>query len=81
MSAAVETFSSPFIDRRAGEPGSRELVRERRQFTGNYDDLSPDGRDLGRAIDEYKMIHRRRFINYDEMVAIIKSLGYAKAEA
>ena len=30
------------------------------------------------AIDSYKVMHRRRFITYDEMLAIVKSLGYHK---
>ncbi|NMC20774.1 MAG: hypothetical protein GYA33_10180 [Thermogutta sp.] len=51
---------------------------ERRQFTNSYDELSPDARELGRAIDEYKFRLRRRFINYEELLAVIRGLGYHK---
>ncbi len=52
--------------------------RERRQFSNSHDGLSPDARDLAVAIDEYKVRHRRRFITYEEMLAVVKSLGYNK---
>jgi hypothetical protein len=76
MMLATETLEESFVERRAPDSTTREGQRERRQFASNYDDLSEDGRELGRAIDQYKMIHRRRFITFDEMLAIIKSLGY-----
>jgi hypothetical protein len=33
---------------------------------------------LARAIDTYKLSHRRRFINFEEMLSIFKSLGYSR---
>ena len=68
-----------FVDRRnydaaVAAPGQRE----RRQFTNSHDGLSPDARDLAVAIDEYKVRHRRRFITYEEMLSVVKSLGYNK---
>jgi len=51
---------------------------ERRQFSNHYGELSPETRELATAIDQYKLMHRRRFITYDEMLAVIKSLGYHK---
>ena len=72
----TESPNLPFVDRRSGSPDSQENDRERRQFGSNYDDLSPAGRELGLAIDEYKVRHRRRFVTYDEMVGVVKSLGY-----
>lgn len=65
-----------FVDRRqsAGTPPGVE----RRQFFNHYGDFSPETQELATAIDSYKMLHRRRFITYDEMLAIIKSLGYSK---
>ncbi len=71
----TETPNTPFVDRRSNAD-ARGTGRERRQFSGSYDDLSPAGQQLGRAIDEYKLRHRRRFITYDEMVGVIESLGY-----
>ena len=52
-------------------------MRERRQFTNSLDGLSPEAADLARAIDGYKLRHRRRFITYEEMLSVIKSLGYS----
>ncbi len=41
-------------------------------------DLSPDARELALEIDRYKFRHRRRFINYEEILSIVKTLGYRK---
>jgi hypothetical protein len=67
-----------FVDRRNYDAGMPEPSRERRQFTNSHDELSPEARDLARAIDEYKLLHRRRFITYEEMLGVIKELGYRK---
>ena len=53
-------------------------VIERRQFGNTHSDLSPEARELGQTIDQYKLVHRRRFITYEEMLSIIRSLGYHK---
>ncbi len=68
-----------FVDRRdydaaTAMPGGGE----RRQFSNSHDGLSPEARDLAVSIDEYKVRHRRRFITYEEMLAVITSLGYHK---
>jgi|KBSMisStandDraft_5_1062788.scaffolds.fasta_scaffold263077_2 hypothetical protein len=73
-----DTSAENFQDRRnytaqAGAPGS-----ERRQFTNSYDELSPEARELAQAIDAYKLMHRRRFITYEEMLGVVKGLGYGK---
>ncbi len=78
MSPTYATSVEPFVDRRnytvqAGAPKS-----ERRQFTNSHEDLSPDARALAQAIDSYKLVHRRRFITYEEMLAVVKSLGYRR---
>lgn len=67
-----------FVDRRGQDLKQTKLGVERRQFSNSYDGLSPDARDLARAIDEYKVQHRRRFITFDEMLQVIVSLGYRK---
>ena len=77
MSQALETPTETFVDRRS-YVGEHWPVRERRQFTNTHEDLSPEARELARAIDEYKLHHRRRFITYEEMLAVVKSLGYHK---
>lgn len=75
MSLTLETSVEPFVDRRGGGNGSRPGF-ERRQFTNSHEELSPEARDLARAIDEYKLVHRRRFITFEEMLTVIKGLGY-----
>lgn len=54
---------------------------ERRQFASNYETLTPEGRELALAIDQYKLEHHRKFVNHDEMVQVIHALGYRKVEA
>lgn len=78
MSSSYATALEPFVDRRGlgtqvGPPG-----QERRQFSNSYEELSPEARELGQAIDSYKVMHRRRFITYEEMLSVVKSLGYRK---
>jgi hypothetical protein len=68
----------PFVDRRSSAPVGDAPVSERRQFTNSHSELSDDAAELARAIDEYKSRHRRRFINYEEVLGVVKSLGYAR---
>ena len=65
-----------FVDRRTTRPSGLNLIRERRQFTNSHLELSPDATELAHAIDGYKLRHRRRFITFEEMLSVIKSLGY-----
>lgn len=74
-SATTSLVPEEFVDRRNPTPG-QQPVRERRQFANSYEELSPDAAELARAIDGYKLQHRRRFITFEEMLAVIKSLGY-----
>lgn len=69
-----------FTDRRNPSGQRNSPGFERRQFTNSHSDLSPEAAELGHAIDQYKLNHRRRFINYEEMLSIVKSLGYSKSE-
>jgi hypothetical protein len=83
MSPTFDTAVEPFVDRRSyGGPSSaphREAPqRERRQFVNSYEELSPEARELAQAIDSYKLMHRRRFITYEEMLAVVKTLGYSR---
>ncbi len=75
---SLKAIDAPFLDRRSYDPGVGRPVQERRQFANTYEELSPEARDLATAIDEYKLVHRRRFITYEEMLSVVKSLGYAK---
>lgn len=79
---STATPTAPFIDRRESTPADNNpntiSGRERRQFANSHDHLSPDASELAMAIDQYKLQHRRRFINFEEMLSIMKSLGYSK---
>jgi len=71
-----EVTSAPFVDRRTYDTSIGPPGVERRQFANSHDELSPEAKELAQAIDSYKLRHRRRFITYEEMLAVIKSLGY-----
>jgi hypothetical protein len=75
----------PFVQRRGmnpnpagGQQGPPPGMERRNQFGDCYDGLSPDAQQLAQAIDQYKLQNRRRFITYEEMLSVIKSLGYHK---
>ncbi|MEO2048018.1 MAG: hypothetical protein ABGX16_15785 [Pirellulales bacterium] len=67
-----------FTDRRSVRTGNSPTSRERRQFANSHSELSVDAAELAGAIDQYKLQHRRRFINFEEMLTIFKSLGYSR---
>jgi hypothetical protein len=87
MSVEHQSFSnsnSPpigeaFIDRRNPVVQRNSPGLERRQFSDGHANLSPDAAELGMAIDQYKLESCRRYISYEEMLTVIKSLGYAKS--
>lgn len=74
----LSVTEAPFVDRRVNDPSVGRPSHERRQFSNSHQELSPDARELAQAIDEYKLMHRRRFITYEEMLCVVKSLGYRK---
>ena len=79
-SSQTTVFTPPasgvvFPDRRASRSDAQPAI-ERRQFANSHSELSEEARQLGQAIDQYKLIHRRRYITYEEMLNVIKSLGY-----
>lgn len=76
--APLEFATSGFVDRREQHNESATPGKERRQFANSHEDLSPAAAELARAIDQYKLLHRRRFIDFEEMLAIIQTLGYRK---
>jgi hypothetical protein len=74
----MATNPERFVERRNyASPGVVPL-RERRQFPSGGVELSPEAQQLGRAIDQYKYYHRRRHINCEEILAVIKALGYRR---
>ena len=79
VSETTPNHDSPtFVDRRSpsGRDGTPGV--ERRQFSNSHEGLSAPAAELARAIDEYKLSHRRRFITYEEMLNVMLSLGYSK---
>jgi len=76
MPEALTAGPDSFVDRRSYGSCQGPPERERRQFADSHDELSPDGRELAHAIDAYKLMHRRRYITHDEILAVVKSLGY-----
>jgi hypothetical protein len=78
LTTPTTVHSNSFLDRRNGDGIAVPPGVERRQFASSYHELSPAGREIALAIDEYKVRHRRRFITYDEMLHIIQTLGYNK---
>ncbi|HEX5446132.1 MAG TPA: hypothetical protein VFW87_20055 [Pirellulales bacterium] len=78
MPLMLEIPPETFVDRRNSELPLGSPGRERRQFADSYEGLSADAKELGTAIDSYKLAHRRRFITYEEMLSVVKSLGYQR---
>ena len=78
MTPLISPEAPTFVDRRTGNGPATGIAGERRQFTNSHDELSTEAAELARAIDQYKLTHRRRFINFEEMLSIVKSLGYSK---
>src|SRR5262245_52649197 len=78
MFASATARPDTFIDRRGPNHAGTEPLFERRQFANSYDELSPDAAGLARALEGYKVQHRRRFVTYEEILSVIKSLGYSR---
>ncbi len=78
MTKTIDSPRSIFMDRRSPVTPESSIGVERRQFSNSYDNLSPAAQELATAIDSYKLHHRRRFITYDEIMAVIEQLGYHK---
>lgn len=83
MTIENQTFGtssdSNFLDRRGPSTAGNSPGLERRQFSDSHSNLSDDAAELGKAIDQYKLMNRRRYISYEEMLSIVQSLGYKKS--
>jgi hypothetical protein len=75
-SPVLGTASTSFVERRRPDAPDYNPAYERRQFANSHEELTPEAAELARAIDQYKLFHRRRFITFEEMLGVIKSLGY-----
>ncbi len=78
MQHLMEPPPGTFVERRAEDTAGKRPPRERRQFADGRDELSAEAKELADAIDGYKVRHRRRFITYEEMLYVVKSLGYKR---
>ena len=75
----TDDTATGFQDRRQNGGTTRpEGLPERRQFRDAREYFDPDAKELADAIDQYKLVHRRRFITYEELHAVIVELGYSK---
>lgn len=70
--------NKPFVDRRQAVSESDQPIRERRQFSDSRNSARPEVDELARAVDSYKLQHRRRFITFEELYDVMASLGYHK---
>ncbi|MBL9122627.1 MAG: hypothetical protein JNG90_03275 [Planctomycetaceae bacterium] len=76
MELMEQGTAAPFVDRRQYRSGDAYSGREHRQFSDSYNGLTPEARQLAEAVDGYKLRHRRRFISYEELLDVVRSLGY-----
>lgn len=76
MELMEQGTAAPFVDRRQARLGEAYTGREHRQFSDSYNGLTPEARQLAEAVDGYKLRHRRRFISYEELLDVVRSLGY-----
>jgi len=78
----MQSFTSnnePFVDRRQGNRATGEHpASERRQFSDSRNTSRPEVDELAKAVDQYKLRHRRRFITFEELFDVMASLGYHK---
>ncbi len=72
----VERRSRPASSATSSESGVRS---DRRQFGSSHHGLSEAGRELAQAIDRYKLENHRRYITCDEMLSVLRGLGYQRA--
>ena len=78
LESSPSKSTATFADRRGPAAVEGMAICERRQFGNSHEGLSPEAAELAQAIDQYKLLHRRRFITFEEMLAVVKSLGYRR---
>ena len=74
------TVPHPFVERRNRNQVGGPSSGERRQFTNSHAELSPEAQELARAVDHYKLKHHRRYIDFQELLGVVESLGYHKTD-
>ena len=79
MEQVIDQTTTKFVDRRNSDSAARTgQTPERRQFTNSHTGSDPNVAELATAVDQYKLRHRRRFITFDELYEVMRSLGYSK---
>ena len=78
MQQLLEQKPVTFADRRVADDGRPAGALERRQFRDTHEFAEPEAQELAEAIDQYKLLHRRRFITYEELYNVMVNLGYHK---
>ena len=78
MEQLTEQKPLEFVDRRRATSDVLPAGRERRQFSDSRNTSRPEVAELATAVDQYKLMHRRRFITFEELYDVIAGLGYHK---
>ena len=76
MSQGLDYATQSFVERRGFDVAELRAADGTAAVRQQLRRAFPRMQELGRAIDEYKLRHRRRFITYEETLAVIQSLGY-----
>ena len=72
MTQTMQSPAETFVDRRSYASEHPVPLNERRQFADSHEGISMDAMELANAIDQYKLVHRRRFITYEEMLPLLR---------
>jgi hypothetical protein len=78
MQLATEQKPAVFVDRRNPQGVGGHSGPERRQFSDSRHATRPEVVELAEAVDQYKLLHRRRFITFEELYDVLVELGYRK---
>ena len=78
MSSMVPALAAPFVDRRNYEAAPARMQAASGGNSPTATTTSRPTRELAVAIDRYKLLHRRRYITYEEIMGVVKQLGYEK---
>ena len=78
MQQLTQQKPSTFVDRRQSTGADRPDAYERRQFQDSRASSRPEVTELAEAVDRYKLLHRRRFITFEELYDVMAGLGYRK---
>jgi hypothetical protein len=78
MEEVLDQKPAVLADRRQSPTSAWAGGFERRQFGNTHNSPREEVNELGMAIDQYKLRHRRRFITFEELYDVIATLGYHK---